>query len=64
MQDENSRVNRTSGMPRWLTGLGEIFGRSFFPLIGLVIILGTPWWGGWGTLVLALVAWSAVMRYV
>ncbi len=54
----------TAGSRRALSALGQLFGRSFFPIMALVIILGTPLWGGWGTFILALVCWSAVMRYV
>jgi hypothetical protein len=49
---------------RALAYAGLLCGRSFFPLAALVIIVGTPWWGPWITLVLALVCWTLVMRLV
>ena len=55
-------VGRTGRRP--LAFVGTLIGRSLFPLAALVIILGTPWWGAWTTLVLAIVCWSLVMRLV
>ena len=57
------RARRRVGARGPLHALGEIVGRSFFPLAALAIILGTPLWGGWGTLLLAVLCWSIVMRY-
>ncbi len=50
-------------MPRMLRRIGEFIGRSFFPLVAVVIILGTMVWGPWVSLALALVVWATVTRY-
>jgi hypothetical protein len=42
----------------------ELIGRSFFPILALVVILGTIVWGPWVSLFVALVVWAAVTRYV
>jgi hypothetical protein len=47
--------------PRPLS-LPMFLGRSLFPLLTLVIIVGTLAWGPWVTLALALVAWHFVGR--
>lgn len=46
----------------FLHGLGQVFGRSLFPFVSLVLIAGTMLWGPWVTLVLALVWWNVVTR--
>lgn len=48
---------------RILYQIGEIFGRSLFPILALVVILGTPLWGAWVSLLLSFVCWCAVMRF-
>ena len=47
-------------MKKFATHLGLIFGRSFFPFLTVLIILGTMWWGPWVTLILAAVIWYGV----
>jgi hypothetical protein len=42
------------------TALG--FGRSFFPLFAVVIILGAALWGPWVSLGVTVVAIAAVLR--
>lgn len=46
----------------FLHGLGQVLGRSLFPIVALVLIAGTMLWGPWVTLVLALVWWNVVTR--
>jgi hypothetical protein len=47
-------------MKNFATYLGLVFGRSFFPFLTVLIILGTMWWGPWVTLILAAVIWYGV----
>ena len=42
----------------------ELIGRSFFPILALVVILGTIVWGPWVSLLLATAVWVAVTKYV
>lgn len=42
------------------THLGWTLGRSFFPFLSIVIILGTLWWGPWITLLIAAVLWYSI----
>jgi len=44
--------------------LGLILGRSLIPLLTLLIILGTIWWGPWVTLIVAAVLWYTVGHLV
>jgi hypothetical protein len=44
--------------------LGLILGRSLIPLLALLIILGTIWWGPWITLVAAAVLWYTIGHIV
>ncbi|TAJ23664.1 MAG: hypothetical protein EPO68_02580 [Planctomycetota bacterium] len=36
--------------------------RSLFPLVALLLILGTVWWGPWVTLALVALWWGVVKR--
>jgi hypothetical protein len=40
--------------------LGLTMGRSFIPLLAVVIILGTMLWGPWVTFVVAAVLWYGI----
>lgn len=40
--------------------VGQFFGRSLLPIVALVLILGTFWWGPWVTLGLTFVWWRVV----
>ena len=40
--------------------LGWTAGRSFIPLLAVLIILGTMLWGPWLTLVIAAVLWYGI----
>lgn len=48
--------------PRRLHELGQLLGRSLFPLSSLLLITGTLLWGPWGTLGLAVLWWRVVTR--
>lgn len=37
----------------------QLLGRSALPLIMLAVLLGTPFWGGYVTLALALILWRS-----
>jgi hypothetical protein len=52
------------GEPRRLPRVGELLGRSFFPFMAIVIILGTLLWGPWVSLLLAAACWSLVTVFV
>jgi len=39
-----------------------VFGRSFFPLFAIVIILGAALWGPWVSLGLTVIAIAAALR--
>jgi hypothetical protein len=41
-----------------------IFGRSFFPLFALVVILGAVLWGPWVSLGVTVVAIAAALRLI
>ena len=41
-----------------------IFGRSFFPLFAIVIILGAALWGPWVSLGVTVVAIAAALRLI
>ncbi len=45
-----------------LRGLSAVIGRSLFPFVALILILGTAFWGPWITLALALLWWKVVTR--
>ena len=40
--------------------LGWTVGRSFIPLLGVLIILGTMLWGPWVTLLIAAALWYGI----
>jgi hypothetical protein len=42
--------------------LGPAVMRSFFPLVTLVIVLGTVLWGPWVSLLLAIAFWVVIDR--
>ena len=44
--------------------LAGALGRSLIPLLALLIILGTLWWGPWSTLVVAVVLWYSIGHLV
>ena len=44
--------------------LGQAIGRSLIPLLALLIILGTIWWGPWVTLLGAAVLWYTIGHVV
>jgi hypothetical protein len=41
-----------------------VFGRSFFPLFAIVIILGAALWGPWVSLGVTVVAIAAALRLI
>ena len=43
---------------------GQTLGRALIPLLALLIILGTLWWGPWITLVVAAVLWYGIGHLV
>jgi hypothetical protein len=43
--------------------LALLAGRSLYPLVALVLVLGTLLWGPWVTLVLTAAWWIAVTRW-
>jgi len=47
-----------------LLGTGLVFGRSFFPLFALVIILGAMLWGPWVSLTFTVIAIAAALRFL
>ncbi len=51
-------------MERIGSRLGLALGRSLIPLLALLIILGTLWWGPWVTLVAAAVLWYTIGHLV
>lgn len=44
--------------------IGLILGRSLIPIMALIIILGTIWWGPWISLLLAASAWYLIGYFV
>ena len=44
--------------------LAGALGRSLIPLLALLIILGTLWWGPWSTLAVAVVLWYSIGHLV
>jgi hypothetical protein len=53
------------GGPKARGGWGRVglyLGRSLFPLVAVVILLGTFWWGPWVTLALTAAWWTTVTR--
>lgn len=54
--------SRWRPVPAWLGELGWIAGRSLFPIVALLLILGTVLWGPWVTLVLTFLWWRLVTR--
>ncbi len=60
MRSESSATDSSPGaslaLPRFFKSLGWILGRSLFPFVALVLILGTILWGPWVTLVLTIVS--------
>lgn len=49
--------------PRPALGVvGQVLGRSLFPLVALLLIAGTALWGPWVTLVLAFAWWNVITR--
>lgn len=45
-----------------LCGISNVLIRSLFPILALVVILGSIWWGAWGSLLLTLLSWRVVAR--
>ena len=43
---------------------GWLIGRSLIPIVALVIIVGTVWWGPYVTLILALAWWRLVTQVI
>jgi hypothetical protein len=41
---------------------GMVFGRSFFPLVAVAVILGTALWGPWVSLGFTVIAIAVVLR--
>lgn len=54
----------TTRMGRIGHHLGQTLGRALIPLLALLIILGTIWWGPWITLVVAAVLWYGIGHLV
>jgi len=44
-------------------GLGAACGRSLFPLLALVVILGATWWGPWVSFLLAGLIWRLAAEF-
>jgi hypothetical protein len=55
---------RVEQMERIKHQLGLVLGRSLIPLLALLIIAGTLWWGPWITLVAAAVLWLTIGHLV
>ena len=49
---------------RFLSSTGRVFGRSFFPLFALTIIVGVIFWGPWISLAFTVVAIAAALRLI
>lgn len=45
-----------------LSGTLSVFGRSFFPLCAIVVIVGTALWGPWVSLGVTVLAVGAALR--
>ena len=43
---------------------GVVFGRSFFPLFAIVIIVGATLWGPWVSLAASVIAIAVVLRLI
>ena len=56
---EAERTARGSG---FFVKVGTLVGRSLFPIVALLIILGTALWGPWVTLILTAVLWRIVTK--
>ena len=54
---------RPSGVSRgFLSRTGTVFGRAFFPLFAIAIIVGTVLWGPWVSLGVTVIAIAAALR--
>ena len=51
-------------MERIARRLAHGFGRSLIPILALILILGTLWWGPWITLLAAAVLWYTIGHVV
>ena len=49
-------------MRMYVSPVGLVFGRSFFPLFAIVIIVGVALWGPWVSLGVTVVAIAAALR--
>lgn len=47
---------------RFLSQTGLVFGRAFFPLFAIAIIVGTALWGPWVSLGVTVIAIAAALR--
>jgi hypothetical protein len=55
-------VSEGTSLQRAVRGLGQLLGRSLFPIIAVAVIAGTPLWGPWGTLILASGCFLLILR--
>jgi hypothetical protein len=46
----------------FLSRTGMVFGRAFFPLFAIAIIMGTALWGPWVSLGVTVIAIAAALR--
>lgn len=46
----------------FLSRTGMVFGRAFFPLFAIAIIVGTALWGPWVSLGVTVIAIAAALR--
>lgn len=46
-----------------IRGLGLACGRSLFPLLALVVIVGAVWWGPWASFAAAGLIWRLVAEF-
>ncbi|MFT5285074.1 MAG: hypothetical protein ACI8TQ_001235 [Planctomycetota bacterium] len=61
---ENSDPSISSISPAHPLHPGWLVGRSLFPIVATVLILGTLWWGPWITMILAILWWRTVTQLI
>jgi len=55
--------NRPGRVRRTARGIRDTLLRSLYPIVALLLLSGSLWWGPWGTLAGTVVWWRAVGRF-
>ncbi len=63
MRDEPLPDDSPQACGPYVHGVFALVGRSLFPLVTIVLVVGTTFWGPWVTLVCAILVWNIVTHF-